>query len=132
MVVIDTNVWIEFLKRPTSAVGNHLGDLLRQNRAALVGIVLTEVLRGIRNDDQRLLVNEVLDGVAYFETTRSIFARAGEIARKMDVAGHPIPTNDALIGAVAIEGNHEIFTLDRRHFERIPGVRIYKPEGDDR
>lgn len=132
MVVIDANVWIEFLKRPASAVGNHLGDLLRQNRAVLVGIVLTEVLRGIRNDDQRRLVSDVLDGVAYVETTRSIFARAGEIAREMDVAGNPIPTNDALIGAIAIEGDHEIFTLDRRHFERIPGVRLYDPQGDNR
>lgn len=131
MIVVDTNVWIEFLKRPASTVGDRLRDLIKENRATLVGIVLTEVLRGIRNDEQRRLVNHVLDGIPYYETTRKIFARAGEIARELDAAGTPIPTNDALVGAIAIEGGHEIFTLDRRHFERIPGVRLYQPQGDD-
>ena len=48
---------------------------------------------------------------------------------ELDSTGQRIPVTDALIAAIALEGQHEVFTRDERHFERIPGLRLYQPEG---
>ncbi|MBI4690333.1 MAG: hypothetical protein HY754_08725 [Nitrospirae bacterium] len=39
--------------------------------------------------------------------------------------GINLPLTDVAIAALSIEHNLKVFTLDK-HFEQIPGVRIYK------
>jgi tRNA(fMet)-specific endonuclease VapC len=38
--------------------------------------------------------------------------------------GRPIGTEDMIIAATAIAGAHDVMTLNRRHFEGIPGLQL--------
>jgi len=129
MIIADANVWIDFFKRPNDRLSEVLAELLRERRIALVGIILAELLRGARSDRELRVMNHVLDGPDYIEMKRNDWARAGRISMELDAAGQRIPVTDALIAAIALEGQHEVLTRDRRHFERIPGLRLYEPEG---
>jgi tRNA(fMet)-specific endonuclease VapC len=56
---------------------------------------------------------------------------SGELARKLSgeqaAQGVKLPIDDLLIGVAAIEQNYAVATLNRRHFERIPGVIVVQP-----
>jgi hypothetical protein len=129
MIIADANAWIDFWKRPSSQTGEILQVLIRSGRVALIGIVLAELLRGARSERERRRMSDMLDGLPYFEMDRNTWERAGAIAMDLDARGLPIPITDAYIAAVAIEGDHEVLTRDG-HFDRVPGLRLYHPEGD--
>ena len=40
-------------------------------------------------------------------------------------AGVAIPLSDLIIAAVALSGDHEIFTIDP-HFQKVDGLRLHK------
>ncbi len=129
MVIPDSDVWIDYLKSSTSPQAMALDALIRVDEAALVGIVATEVLRCARTATRQMEIQEMFAGVEYVETTLQSWERAGVIAATLDAEGTPIPLPDVIIAAVALQEGHEIFTRDK-HFDRIPGLRFYKPEGD--
>lgn len=126
MIIADANAWIDFIKEPNAGSGAVLRGLLREDRVALVGIVLAEVLRGLRRKDGDR-IESLLFGIPYLEMTRRVWARAGRIAMDLDASGLPIPMTDVFIAAAALEGGHELFTRDR-HFDRIPSLQLYSPE----
>ena len=41
------------------------------------------------------------------------------------IEGRLTPLTDLLIAALALEGEHQVFTLDD-HFQRVPGLRLYE------
>lgn len=129
MVIPDSDVWIDYFKNPASPQAMALDALISLDEAALVGIVVTEVLRGARTTARQRKIQQMFEGVDYVETSLRSWTRAGIIAAALDAEGTPIPLPDAIVAAVAIEEGHELFTRDK-HFERIPGLRLYRPEGD--
>ncbi|MBZ5726984.1 MAG: hypothetical protein LAP87_18555 [Acidobacteriia bacterium] len=38
----------------------------------------------------------------------------------------PVPANDLLIAAAALEQDYAVLTENIRHFEKIPGLRVVK------
>jgi len=51
-VFVDTCIWASFFTRPTSRETIAVDVLLAQDRVALVGPVVAEVLRGFRRQEQ--------------------------------------------------------------------------------
>ncbi|MEX0682437.1 MAG: PIN domain-containing protein [Dehalococcoidia bacterium] len=129
MIIADSTVWIDFIRDPDTGHGALLRDLLRERRLALVGVVLAEVLRGL-NPENTQEVQDLLDFVPFIEMTRTTWRLSGEIAQALDLKGQRLPMADIFIAARALEGDHEVFTRDK-HFQRIPGLRLYQPEGDE-
>ncbi len=89
----------------------------------MVGVVLTEILRGLRSGTATE-VRDSLTALPFIETTKETWIRAGTIARGLEEEGSQVPLGDLIIAATALQGDHELLTRDR-HFERIPGLRLY-------
>ena len=51
-VFVDTCMWVSFFRHPSSREKLAVDDLLAQDRVALVGPVVAEVLRGFRRRDR--------------------------------------------------------------------------------
>ncbi len=125
MVIPDADVWIDFLNRRSGS--DELARLVDDDEAILVGPVIAEILRGERDPAKRGRTLDHLAGVDYIEVTRDVWTRAGDIAADLDARGLKIPMPDVYIAALALEHDHEVFTRDK-HFERIPGLRLYQPD----
>jgi len=52
LVLVDTGIWSAFFSKPASAEKCALDALLDEDRVALTGPVLAEVLRGFRRTDE--------------------------------------------------------------------------------
>lgn len=133
MILVDTSVWVNFLNSNRGPAGDELERLIRANaQLALAGVVVTEVLQGLKRDVAevtRLLSLWPLVEPKGFAT----YAAAGGIFRQARQRGLTISTVDALLAALAIEHQAALFTLDK-DFGRLEfaGFQLYGSMREDR
>ena len=97
---------------------------------ALTGIIVTEVLQGLKREAAKiahyLSLWDMLEPAGF-----STYAQAASISRHAGSKGVSITTIDALIAAIALENGATIFTLDK-DFSRIARfipLRLYRLAG---
>ena len=123
-VLVDTSVWIEFF-RENSSVSNNLELLIITDSVEVCGVVLFELLQGIKSEPEKLKIKEILLNLSYVEVNKIIWQKSAEISLNIKKKGFTIPFSDILIGVLAIENNLSVFTLDK-HFELISELELYK------
>ena len=123
-IIVDTCVWIEFFREPESELTLHLKGLLRERKVIMVGMVMAEILQGVKAPKEANLVKQSLEKLPYLEVTRDTWESAGEISASLRGTGVTIPLSDLIIAAVALSGDHKIFTIDP-HFYKVDGLRLH-------
>lgn len=123
-ILVDTSVWIEFFKAGSEA-GDTLAALLAKNTACACGIVLFELMHGIKSETEKAAILSMLAELPYFEMTAALWQEAAGLSHALKKKGLTLPLSDIFIASLAIEHDLYIFTLDK-HFEQISGVKIYK------
>lgn len=123
-VIVDTCIWIEFF-RTKPKISNRLRDLISNNLVAGVGIILAELLQGIKTKKEKEIITEIFDAIDYLEITREIWIEAGNLAREFRTDGKTILLSDILIACCAQKHRYKIFTIDK-HLQMIPGTKIFK------
>jgi len=116
--LVDTSVWVEFLRGEKTAIKKRLENLLDENRAVVAGIILAELLTGIANEKERHFLEECFLGLPFLETTRQIFTAAGKMGATLRKKGITMPISDLLIAALAKEHGLTVLTLDN-HFQTL-------------
>jgi len=124
LVLVDTCIWIPFFNRPQSREKRALDELLDDDRAALIGPVLTEILLGFRRDEQADWVASELRGLQYVLVTWNDWRAAAKLGRGLVATGHVLPQTDLVLATVALAHNYEVFTNDP-HFDLIPALRRF-------
>jgi tRNA(fMet)-specific endonuclease VapC len=124
-IIIDTSVWIDFFNQPQSLLTFHVKTLLRNRRVVLVGMVLAELLQGIKTPKEARLVQQSLGKLPFLEMTRDDWQQAGELSSSLRRKGITLPLSDLIVGAIAIREGVDIFTADP-HFKKIPGLKIHQ------
>ncbi len=125
MVIVDSSVWIHFLRTPDTPVGRELDRLLDEQKVAVVGIVVAEVLQGTRSRTDYENLKSRLEMLPYVEESRAVWTRVAELAIALRNQGTLTPLTDLLIASLALEGGHDLFTLDD-HFRRVPDLRLHE------
>jgi predicted nucleic acid-binding protein len=123
-IIVDTCVWIEFFREPESELTLRLKGLLRERKVIMVGMVMAEILQGVKAPKEANLVKQSLEKLPYLEITRGIWEAAGEMSASLRGTGVVIPLSDLTIAAVALSGDHEIFTIDP-HFYKVDRLRLH-------
>jgi predicted nucleic acid-binding protein len=125
LILVDTSAWIEFLQSPASQVHEEMARLIRgTNRVATCGLVVQELLQGLKSPRSVNLLRSRLERLPFFTTRKSTYVLAAEIFRKLRQKGVQVQTVDATIAAIALENRAPILTLNQRHF--IPMCEVSK------
>ncbi|MEK7374427.1 MAG: PIN domain-containing protein [Thermodesulfobacteriota bacterium] len=124
-IIVDTCVWIAFFLEPESELTIRLKGLLRERKVIMVGMVMAEILQGVKAQTEANLVKQSLGKLPYLEVTREIWETAGKLSASLRRAGVTIPLSDLILAAEALSGDHEIFTIDP-HFHKVEGLRLHK------
>jgi predicted nucleic acid-binding protein len=122
-VLVDTNIWIEFF-RPGSEFDRHVEILLEDNAVWTCGIVMFEVLQGIRSEEEKSKILHIFEILPYTEMTTLLWQKASWLSVDLRKKGLNLPNSDLFIAAIALEQNQYVFTLDK-HFTQIPGLKLY-------
>lgn len=102
MYLVDSSVWIEFL-RPggSSAAKKRVRHLMETGSAATCGIVTVEVLRGARRREDFEALAEAFAALPQLTIDESVIARASAWGFDLDRKGRMLPTTDLIIAAAA-------------------------------
>jgi predicted nucleic acid-binding protein len=125
LVLIDTGIWSAFFSKPASAEKHALDVLLDEDRVALTGPVLAEVLRGFRRTDQADWVASRLRLAHYLEPSWEDWRNAAALGRELAAKGHDVPLTDLVIAAVARRVHASVFSSDP-HFDLISGLKRHR------
>ncbi len=127
LVLIDSCIWVPFFNRPYSDEKLAVDELLDEDRAALIGPVLAEVLCGFRRDAQAEWVGSTLRGLHYLELFWDDWRAVARLHRQLARKGKVVPLSDLAQAAVALSRDFSIYSTDP-HFDLIPSLKRYKPE----
>ena len=123
-VLIDTCIWVGFFNRQTSRERVTVDSLLDEDRAAITGIILAEILQGFRRDEQADWVASSLRGLHDLEATWDDWRTAAKLGRQLAAIGHRLPLTDLVISAIALRSDCAIITTDS-HFDLIADLKRY-------
>jgi tRNA(fMet)-specific endonuclease VapC len=125
-IIADTSVWIEFFRNETSPVSSYLKSQLRSGKVVITGMILAEILQGIKSNREVLLVKGNLESLPFIEINKAVWQQAGEMSATLRRKGITIPLSDIIIACAALIAGFEIYTLDP-HFDKIPNLKLHKP-----
>jgi predicted nucleic acid-binding protein len=115
VVLVDTTVWIDFLAgRDTPEVRVLERCLDAGGDVCICGVVLTEVLQGIREDADYRRTKARFGHFLFLPAGQGTFVRAAELYRSLRRRGITIRKPvDCMIAAVAIEHDVPLLHSDR-------------------
>ncbi len=112
MILVDTNVIIDFWDKPTEEVKN----ILEENDIAICGVIKTELLRGSNSEMQFSQMEEALNDFTYLSFSEKDWISLVRQFITLKKNGLVVPFQDALIAYIAIKNNCEVWTNDK-HFK---------------
>ena len=127
LVLIDTCIWAPFFSKKKSPHQSAVADLLDQDRAAIIGPILAEVLLGFTKDAEADWVASALIGVQYLELPRKDWRAAAKLGRNLAASGHFLPLSDLALAVAAQRHQSSLYSIDP-HFDVVPNLKRFFPE----
>ena len=119
-VLVDTSIWSLALRRKEGHGGNEahtLKRLIEQGEEIyLLGIILQEILQGIRRSDQFQALIKYFEPFPLIELSREDYVKAATIKNELIKKGIRVSTIDAIIASTAIAKECVLFTADSDFF----------------
>ena len=130
MVLVDTGVWIDFLRGKTTPEVDAVNSLLeREETIAFTGIILQELMQGCSGEkDADAIEKHFLPFIEIFPQRRT-YKLAARIYRDCRNRGFTIRSSvDCQIAACAIEQNCSVHHRDRDFsvIEKVCGLKVFK------
>jgi predicted nucleic acid-binding protein len=125
LVVVDTSVWLPFLKGRRAPHSDALKLLLRSGEAAVTGIVVAEVLQGASNAAEERKLEHALSAAVYLSIGHDGYRAAGRLSAALRRGGRSVQLSDVLVATAAIAHGVPILTADS-DYGAIPGVQLYR------
>ena len=140
MVLVDTTVWIDFFRGKSTPEVGELERLLSEGEdVCTCGVILTEVLQGIRADDDYRRTLSRFAIFLFLPMKRRTFVAAAALCRLLRRRGVTVRKPvDCMIAAVAIEHDLALLHHDRdfHPIEVYCGLKVVrlskKPRGPGR
>ncbi len=121
-VIADADVIADLLNR--RGEWERVAGLLRAKRLALSSVAAFEVWCGLRTPNAQGAFRSFLRGVRLYPLEGVAAARAAEVYRRLEAQGERIAQRDALIAGVCLVTGLPLLTRNRKHFERVSGLRL--------
>ena len=132
-LILDTSILIESERR-----GKGIEDILLRARSvhgeidiALSAVSVVELTHGIYRartdadrDKRRIFVESVFHDLIVHPLTLEIARLAGRIEGEQAARGVSIAVEDLIIGATALHLGFDVATLNLKHFQAIPGLKV--------
>ncbi|MCX6603590.1 MAG: PIN domain nuclease [Acidobacteria bacterium] len=127
MILVDSNVWIDYFRGTANPQTDKLDLLLGREPLAIGDLILTEVLQGFDHDRDFRQAREMLTSLTVVELGgQEIAIQAAKNFRTLRKLGITVrKTIDVLIATRCIESGYELLHNDRDFdaFQRHLGLR---------
>ncbi len=125
MILMDTSVWIEYLRQNVDYFED-VQSMLARRMIVSVEPIFAELTYGVKNRKDKQMLNSYWQVLPRIDFGTDSMLEAAEYANNNDFQQLGIGLIDALIIQAAIQGDHLIWTLDKRINSNIDSKHIYK------
>ena len=125
-MLFDTTFLIDFQREALRRTPGKAFDFLETHGEAPVWIsILTygEMAEGFSEAEKEDFLN-LMQPYQVVGLTEETAWRYGQLSRLLRAGGTPLGDNDLWIASTALEMDAQLVTRNRRHFDRIPGLRL--------
>ena len=126
MIVADTDVLIDALAGREPAAGR-VAHGLESRRLATTAVTAFELLSGARSSRQQRVVGTLLEALPILDLDEKASRSAAELRRRLEGRGESIGMADYLIAGICLVRSASLMTRNRKHFERVHGLRQVFP-----
>ena len=132
IVLVDTSVWIDFFCGSEVSHVAMLERLLTDSEdVCIAGVILTEILQGIRRDRDYKKTKSYMERLLYLQSAKGTFIRAAELYRALRRKGLTIRKPiDCMIASLALENDVALLHNDRDFdpMEKHCGLEVLKSD----
>jgi len=118
MIILDTSVWIEYLKNNQTFFPK-IRKLLENGEILAVECVFGELLQGVKNKFEKDIVLEFWTHLPK-EQYKNVIIEAGEYSAQNKLLDHGVGLIDTIILMHGIKSESKIWTLDAKFLRIIP------------
>jgi predicted nucleic acid-binding protein len=125
MVLVDTSIWIEFLKANPDYVKD-MELLLESKQVITIEPVFAELLYGARNNKERDIILsywKVLPRIKFIEGS---FIESAGFANKQNYHNVGIGLLDSILSKATIDNKCPIWTLDKKLLQHLEQEYLYR------
>ena len=133
-IIVDTSIWSLALRRQ-SHIQNPEAEILKKiiqngEDIYLIGIILQEILQGIKKAEDFARLKKYLDVFPLLEIKREPYIKAAELKNHLSKKGIQISTIDALIASAAIVNDCCLYTNDKDfdHIAKHSQLKLFRTQ----
>jgi len=130
-VLVDSSVWVDYLKLGERGPGAGVAALLRRREVIACGPVVAELLAGTPPAGRAELWM-LMNGLPWADLHRDAWRRVGDVVGDLLRLGFRVPVTDAAIAVAAVDSGARLWSRDA-HFDRIgehlTDLRRFDPAG---
>jgi tRNA(fMet)-specific endonuclease VapC len=123
IILCDTNIFIDLFHEEPRILQEL--DYLGFSRLAMSAVSVAEIYFGMRKRES-VLTRDLVRKFNIYHLDKEISVRFLQLMLGYRDFGISVP--DALIAATALVNNVELFTHNRKDFDFIDGLKLYKPQ----
>jgi len=112
MILVDTSIWVEFLKGHQPYL-DQMQQLLDERQILAVEPVFGELLQGAKDDRERRILLEFWENLPKNQMEEA-WVKAGELSSRNKWIDHGIGLIDAVLIISARESKAKVWTLDKK------------------
>ena len=113
MILVDTSVWISFLRKDDDDLVYILRKYLKKEDVYTVSAIFGELYQGIKNRREREILNIIWASLPKLNET-DLFIKAGLISNKYKLYAKGVGLIDCYLLATCFEYNLNLWTLDKK------------------
>lgn len=122
-MIIDTSIIIQYIRTKNKSA-TILYNIPNQEKLFISTVSLYELYIGANSIDKKLDIQLVTRNLVVLPFTYPASLKAAEIYLQLKAKNQLIEFRDIFIAATCITQNFPITTLNKKHFERIEGLKV--------
>ena len=122
MIIADTDVLIDYISGMQPAK-DRIAAYIHAEQLQTTVISCFELLSGAEGKKGNR-IRELLMNIPIMPLDRKAAEQAAELRRELEGKGQYIGMGDSLISGIALTLARPLFTRNRRHFERVPNLKL--------
>lgn len=125
MVIVDTDVLINYLKNKPQAVADL--SQIGWDEVLVTSMTVMELYKGVRNKQELDELKQFLQGLEIAVADEEAGRLAMQWAEQYCLSHAPIDIPDLTNGAIAVLEGLKLHTDNKKHFRHLPGLRLWEP-----
>lgn len=121
-VICDTNILISLFRNIPQTV--HDLEMIGSINVLVPSVSVMELYRGMVNKKEMTEMQRKISRYNILHFNEEVSKRAIELVNQFKLS-HNLQIPDAIIGAMSIVYDTELFTYNKKDFKFIPGIKLY-------